>query len=75
MAALNENSGPELQIISIVFLFTAWFSVLLRCYVRIWITKSFQMEDALMVVAAVRPFIRCITMTNTDRLLVLRWDF
>lgn len=48
-----ENRGPELQVILSILLVIAVVVVALRCYIRIWLVKSFGIDDWFMVVALV----------------------
>jgi hypothetical protein len=56
MADFNpeDYNGEQLVVVSIFFLCLTFISVGLRVFVRIWIMKSFQWDDWLMVVAQVR---------------------
>lgn len=54
LANSKDNRGPEILVVMGAFLGLSWFSVILRCYVRIWITNSFQADDWLMLVSIVR---------------------
>ena len=48
------NSRPlKVEIISIVFLVVSWIAVLLRCYVRRWISRAFRIDDWLMLLSVV----------------------
>lgn len=49
----NEYNGAEVVIVAIVFLALTTITVLLRFYVRIFITKSFSPDDWLMLVSQV----------------------
>ena len=49
----NDNNGGALVATCIAFLVLTWFSVLIRFYTRIFITKSFQGDDWLMAVSQV----------------------
>ncbi|KAE9369910.1 hypothetical protein N431DRAFT_381270 [Stipitochalara longipes BDJ] len=53
MAEFNPNdyNGEQLVIVSIFFLALTFVSVGLRVFVRIWIMKSFQWDDWLMLIA------------------------
>jgi hypothetical protein len=51
----NDYNGGELVVVSVTFLALTYMSVLLRCFVRIWITRSFSADDWLMVIAQVHP--------------------
>ncbi|TQN74190.1 hypothetical protein CSHISOI_01248, partial [Colletotrichum shisoi] len=48
---LSESNGSALVVTSITLLVFTWLSVVLRCYVRAFMTKGFQIDDWLMVVA------------------------
>ncbi|KAF6815821.1 integral membrane family protein [Colletotrichum sojae] len=48
---LTESNGGALVITAITFLILSWLSVALRCYVRAFMTKGFQADDWLMLVA------------------------
>nr|XP_036583058.1 integral membrane family protein [Colletotrichum truncatum]KAF6791954.1 integral membrane family protein [Colletotrichum truncatum] len=48
---LSESNGNALVATAITFLILSWLSVLLRCYVRAFMTKGFQSDDWLMLVA------------------------
>jgi hypothetical protein len=37
--------GPDIRTVAIVFLILAWITVSLRCYVRIFMTKLFRVDD------------------------------
>lgn len=52
MAAI-ENRGPTLQAVAVSLLVAATISILLRCYVRIFLIKNFGVDDYFMVVAMV----------------------
>lgn len=55
---LTENNSGALVTTAITFLVLSWLSVILRAYVRAILTKAFQADDWLMLVAQVRksPF-------------------
>jgi hypothetical protein len=55
MAELDpkDYNGAQLAVVSIFFLTLTYLSVGLRVFVRIWIMKSFQWDDWLMLVAQV----------------------
>ncbi|TDZ51606.1 hypothetical protein CTRI78_v007501 [Colletotrichum trifolii] len=48
---LSESNGGALVATAVAFLVLSWLSVLLRCYVRAFMTKGFQADDWLMLVA------------------------
>jgi hypothetical protein len=50
----DDYNGGQLVVISVIFLALTYLSVLLRFFVRIVITKSFQYDDYLMLAAQVR---------------------
>lgn len=50
---LSEYNGASLVAASITFLALSWISVLLRGYVRLFMTKGFQLDDWFMVIAQV----------------------
>lgn len=58
---LTESNGGALVVTAITFLVLSWLSVILRAYVRAILTKSFQADDWLMLVAQVR-----VTIVLTD---------
>jgi hypothetical protein len=66
MADLNpeDYNGEQLVVISIFFLCLTFISVGLRVFVRIWIMKSFQWDDWLMVVAQVRAMFKFVESPN-----------
>jgi hypothetical protein len=49
----DDYNGGQLVAVSVVFLVITYISVLLRFFVRLVITKSFQLDDWLMVAAQV----------------------
>lgn len=51
----SDYNGGQLVAISVIFLVLTYLSVLLRFFVRLFITKSFQIDDWLMLAAQVRP--------------------
>jgi hypothetical protein len=40
-----EDRGPEIAAVAILFLTLTWMFIILRCYVRTVIIKSFGMDD------------------------------
>ncbi|KAF9869481.1 hypothetical protein CkaCkLH20_13078 [Colletotrichum karsti] len=48
---LTESNGTALVATAVTFLILSWFSVILRVYVRAFMTKGFQADDWLMLVA------------------------
>lgn len=53
MASDVPNRAPQLLGVNYFFAVLAFLSVLLRCYVRIFIVKKFSFDDLMMVVAMV----------------------
>ena len=53
---LSEYNGAPLVAASITFLALSWISVLLRGYVRVFMTKGFQLDDWFMIIGQVRTF-------------------
>jgi hypothetical protein len=53
MAANIPNRGPELLGVNVAFFTLAAISILLRCYVRIFMVKAFGVDDWLMLAASV----------------------
>lgn len=51
---LNEYNGTSLVATAITFLTLSWISVLLRIYVRAFMTRFFQLDDWFMLIAQVR---------------------
>jgi hypothetical protein len=49
----EEYNGEQLVVVAVIFLAITWISVLLRVFVRLQITNSFQTDDWLMSVAQV----------------------
>ncbi|KAK1594750.1 integral membrane family protein [Colletotrichum navitas] len=56
---LSESNGGALVATAVAFLALSWFSVLLRCYVRAFMTNGFQVDDWFMVVAQVIFTLSC----------------
>jgi hypothetical protein len=50
-----DNRGPPLQVVCYVFGVLASVATLLRCYVRLYLVKSFGVDDYFMALALVRP--------------------
>lgn len=48
-----ENRGPELFAVGIALVTTAAVSILLRCYVRIFLVRNFGFDDWSMIFAMV----------------------
>jgi hypothetical protein len=53
MESPQDNRGPALVAITVTFLILTWVSVLLRFFVRIRLTKSFDADDWLMAISLV----------------------
>jgi len=49
----NDSNGHELVIVAAIFMSLTTVAVLLRCYTRVAITKSFKLDDWLMLTAQV----------------------
>ena len=49
-----ENRGPELQAVCCTLVVAAAVAMLLRCYTRIFLVKSFGFDDWCMIFALVR---------------------
>lgn len=47
------DHGPQIQTVGILFLSLAWISVLLRCSVKIFITRLFRIDDWLAILTLV----------------------
>lgn len=52
-ALLDQYNGGSLVMTAASFLVLTWISVMLRTYVRAFMTNGFQMDDLLMLVAQV----------------------
>lgn len=50
---LSEYNGGALVAVVICFLTLSWISVSLRTYTRAFLTKNFQLDDWLMLIAQV----------------------
>jgi hypothetical protein len=48
-----ENRGPQVEAVAILFLVLSWISVGLRCYVKLFMTKLFKIDDWLAVASLV----------------------
>jgi hypothetical protein len=48
------NRGPELQAVGYILIVSAAITLMLRCYVRVFLVKSFGLDDWAMCVAMVR---------------------
>ncbi|CZR68938.1 uncharacterized protein PAC_18839 [Phialocephala subalpina] len=53
MTNSEDSHWLKVEIVSIVFLIVSWIAVLLRCYVRRWISRSFRIDDWLMLLSAI----------------------
>lgn len=53
MAVAIENRGPQLAVVDYTFAILAFITILLRCGVRLFIVRSFGIDDWLMSFAAV----------------------
>jgi hypothetical protein len=49
-----DDRGPLIAAVGILFLVLTWVAVTLRCYVRIFMIKSFGLDDWLSAAALVR---------------------
>lgn len=67
----KENRGPEVEAVAILFLTLAWIFVILRCYVRTILMKSFGTDDWLAIVALVSNF---STILHLDFLFIKSWE-
>lgn len=54
------DRGPEIAAVGVAFLTLSWVAVSLRCYVRIFVTKSFGTDDWLSITALVTTSMICI---------------
>ncbi|KAK6068058.1 integral membrane protein [Seiridium cupressi] len=59
MTGVMENRGPQLRVIDYVFVIIAFITILMRCGVRLFITKSFGIDDWLMTLAATTFILYC----------------
>ena len=44
---LHENKGPQVEGVAIAFLTISWIAVALRLYCRLFVVKSFGIDDYL----------------------------
>jgi hypothetical protein len=51
-----DNRGPQVEAVAILFLTLSWIAVGLRCYVRLFLTKLFRVDDWLAVISLVSDF-------------------
>lgn len=51
--SVMEDKGPELFGVAVAFLILSWIAVTLRVYVRVWMLKSFGLDDYLIVASQV----------------------
>jgi hypothetical protein len=49
-----ENRGPQVHAVLIPFIILSWIVVGLRCYVKLFMTKSFKIDDWLALAALAR---------------------
>jgi len=49
----SDYRGPDIKAVAILFLTLTWISVSLRCYVRVFLTKLFRIDDWLAVATLV----------------------
>lgn len=56
---LSEYNGAALVATAVAFLALSWISVLLRIYVRAFMTNCFQLDDWFMVIGQVRERLCC----------------
>ncbi|KAI0151477.1 hypothetical protein BJ166DRAFT_536154 [Pestalotiopsis sp. NC0098] len=59
MAVAIENRGPQLAVVDYTFAILAFITILLRCGVRLFIVRSFGIDDWLMSFAAVTFMLYC----------------
>jgi hypothetical protein len=48
-----ENRGPQVAAVAIIFLTLSWVAVGLRCYVKLFMTRLFRIDDWLAVLSLV----------------------
>jgi hypothetical protein len=48
-----ENRGPQVEAVVILFLILSWTAVGLRCYVKLFMTKLFKIDDWLALASLV----------------------
>jgi len=48
-----DNRGLQVEAVAILFLVLSWIAVSLRCYVKLFITKLFRIDDWLAVLSLV----------------------
>jgi hypothetical protein len=48
-----ENDGPQVEAVAILFLVLSWIAVGLRCYVKLFMKKVFNIDDWLAVASLV----------------------
>lgn len=65
----SQYNGGELLVTIVIFQILTWISVALRTYVRTSLTKNFQTDDWLMLVAQVSSHIRSRALGNDTDLL------
>lgn len=54
MALADENRGHDLVVVTTIFLVLSWIAVCSRTCVRLFITKTFAVDDWLMLASIVR---------------------
>ncbi|KAI0127605.1 hypothetical protein BJ170DRAFT_380675 [Xylariales sp. AK1849] len=59
MVSTTENRGPQLATVDYTFAILAFATIVLRCSVRVFIVRSFGLDDWLMVIAAVLFILYC----------------
>jgi hypothetical protein len=57
---MGDDRGPELTRIIIFFLTLSWIFVVLRCYCRAVVVKSFGLDDTFCLLAQVCPLLKAI---------------
>ena len=57
MENYSDYNGKVLVAVSITFLCLTYVSILLRCYVRIRMTKAFSVDDWFLLIAQVSMFV------------------
>ncbi|KAJ0388188.1 hypothetical protein COL922a_000819 [Colletotrichum nupharicola] len=69
---LSESNGGALVATAVTFLILSWFSVVLRVYVRAFMTKGFQADDWLMLVAQASR--ACPTLQQKEEISALMYQ-
>jgi len=44
-----DNRGPQVEAVATLFLILSWIAVGLRCYVKLFMTKLFKIDDWLAI--------------------------